>query len=84
MCDETKNFDESWSEHLGKNLTTHRCLLNNPKNSFERLGISNIYSVIFHSLKTFSIETIEAGFDYLVKCREKGQIEKIGLSLKSP
>lgn len=54
------------------------------KNSFERLGISNIYSVIFHSLKTFSIETIEAGFDYLVKCREKGQIEKIGLSLKSP
>ena len=54
------------------------------KDSFTRLGLDSIHAIIFHSLKTFSVDKVQEGFSYLLQCREKGLVTKVGLSLKTP
>jgi aryl-alcohol dehydrogenase-like predicted oxidoreductase len=50
------------------------------QNNLNVLGVNNLYSYMFHSFNDFN-QYGAFFFDQLVKCKEKGLIEKIGVSL---
>lgn len=68
----TKFSNNNFSSRL--NLEKHL------QNNLNVLGVNNIYSYMFHSFNDFN-QYGAFFFDQLVKCKEKGLIEKIGVSI---